>query len=107
MQCINCGKKLTNNTKYCNSCGKYQPLAEPLKETTRPVLANLSVIFLVVGLIPIPILLIGIMSLLFAGTISQTSIIEILLSCLKLSFFACGIPFILALICRLFSEKNN
>lgn len=105
MQCINCGQELTDNTKYCNKCGKYQPLAKTNdKKSTRPFFANLSIVLFVIALIPIPILLIGIISLLFVGSISQASIIEVIIQVLKLIFITSGLPLILSLICKILSK---
>lgn len=105
MQCINCGQTLTEDTKYCNKCGKYQPLAKTNdKMATRPFFANLSTILFVIGLIPIPILLLGIISLLFAGTISHTSFIEVFIQIIKLIFITSGLPLILSFICKLISK---
>ena len=41
MQCISCGKKLTEKDKICPKCGKKQPLAENEKVTRFPLLKSL------------------------------------------------------------------
>ena len=49
MQCISCGKKLTEEDKICPKCGKRQPLAEKDKLTKYPQLKSLAPICLLIG----------------------------------------------------------
>ena len=87
MQCINCGQSLPEDNQYCPKCGKYQPLAKTnAKKTTRPVFANLSIIFLLIGIVPIPLMLIGVIALIFIGTISSVSLTEVLIPIIKFIF---------------------
>ena len=105
MQCINCGKNLNDDSKYCNNCGKSQPLAKSnATQARRPFFAGLSVVLLVLGLLPLPILIIGVISLLVAGTIANTSIIEIGVHVVKFCFITSGIPLVLSLICKILSK---
>jgi len=105
MQCINCGKNLDDNYKYCNKCGKYQPLAKSdFKKARRPFFAGLSIVLLVLGLLPLPILLIGVASLMFAGTLVSASLSEIVIHIAKFCFITSGIPLVLSLICKIISK---
>lgn len=105
MQCINCGKKINNKSKHCPNCGKYQPLADTNeKKARRPILSGLSVVLLVLGLLPLPILLIGIISLIFAGTLSNVSIVEIIVEVVKFILITSGIPLVLSFICKVLGK---
>lgn len=105
MQCINCGKRLNDNSEYCSKCGKYQPLSTTSnKKAKRPILAGLSVVLLVLGLLPLPILLVGIISLVFAGTLSNVGVLEIIIEVVKFILITCGIPLLLSLFCKILSK---
>lgn len=105
MQCINCGQSLPEDNQYCPKCGKYQPLAKTNdKKTTHPVFANLSIIFLLIGIIPIPLMLIGVATFIFIGTVSSVSVIEILIPIIKFIFITSGFPLLLALFFKLISK---
>ena len=69
MQCISCGKKLTESDLVCPKCGKKQPLAETDQLTKRPLLKSLSPIFLLIGLVLVPLGLTGVINIIFVTAI--------------------------------------
>ena len=38
MKCLNCGKELPDNAKYCSGCGEEQGFSEELLERAQPLL---------------------------------------------------------------------
>lgn len=97
MQCISCGKQLTEKDKICPTCGKTQPLAETDKLTRWPLLKSLSPIFLLIGLILVPLGLTGIVFLIFISIHEKISVLKLILGLINIIFVTL-IPFLLALI---------
>lgn len=99
MQCINCGKKLEENTVICPTCGKNQPDAVPAKKKGKKSLfASISLLFLVVGLCIIPLLLLLIIVLSAVGIIAEASIIDVIIQITKFSLIIAGPPLLLSLL---------
>ena len=97
MQCISCGKKLTEKDKICPKCGKSQPLAQTEKITRCPNLKSLSPIFLLIGLIITPLSLIGITIFILISIYKEISILKFIFGLINIVFVTI-IPFLLALI---------
>lgn len=97
MQCISCGKKLNDDQKICPKCGKAQPLAETNNLTRRPILKSLASIFLLIGLIIVPLGLTGIVFLVFLSIQENLKLLEVILGLANILFIT-SLPFILALI---------
>ena len=99
MQCISCGKKLTEKDKICPKCGKSQPLAETETITKCPNLKSLSPIFLLIGLIITPLALIGITILIFVSIYEEIPMLKFIFGLINIIFVTI-VPFLLALIFR-------
>lgn len=97
MQCISCGKKLTEKDKVCPKCGKNQPLAETDNITRFPLLKSLSPIFLLIGLVLIPLALTGIAFLIFISVHEKISVLKFIIGLINI-LFVTALPFILAYI---------
>lgn len=97
MQCISCGKKLTEEDKICPKCGKNQPLAESDKLTKYPQLKSFSSIFLLIGFTLLPLGILGLIGLIVLSFIEKILILKFILS-LAAIIFITALPFILAYI---------
>lgn len=97
MQCISCGKKLTEKDKICPKCGKKQPLAENENVTRFPLLKSLSPIFLLIGLVLVPLGLTGIAFLIFISIQEKISVLRFIIGLVNI-LFVTALPFILAYI---------
>lgn len=97
MQCISCGKNLTENDKVCPVCGKKQPLAATDNITKWPLLKSLSPICLLIGLILVPLGLTGVIFLIFISIHEKISMIKLILGLINI-IFVTAVPFILAYI---------
>ena len=97
MQCISCGKKLTEKDKICPKCGKNQPLAETDNVTKYPILKSLSPICLLIGLILIPLSLTGIAFLIFISITENISVFKFTIGLINI-LLVTSVPFILAYI---------
>lgn len=97
MQCISCGKKLTEEDKICPKCGKKQPLAETEKLTKYPHLKSLASIFLLIGITLLPFGILGLVGLIILSFIEKIIITKFILSLFAIIFIT-TLPFILAYI---------
>ncbi len=105
MQCIKCGKKLKDDVEKCPTCGKTQPLSKSSTiKAHRPFLAGISIILFVLALLPLPIIIIGSLSLFFAGQLSDASLIETIFQIIKFILLTSGIPLILSIVCKILSK---
>lgn len=97
MQCISCGKKLTEEDKICPKCGKRQPLAEKDKLTKYPQLKSLAPICLLIGFMLLPLGILGLIGLVALSFVEKILITKFMLSLFAIIFITL-LPFILAYI---------